>query len=629
MNTIKVERLNDIAILPLDTNGFEKLEPSKKKLAYHLAQAGLWGKMICLDQMSKHNIPLLDSLTDIYSKTEKEDPIHQRLHESLFMLFTHGGIYHTMSGEKITLPLSKEDLNLLSVSYPEQYKIIDYVLNSEDVPAFRTVQNEGIDVVKNSGVNFYEGLTTKEVEEFRKNEYKLEQYGEEIPPFGFNEKLIKNDKGEIKREVISLHGLYGKYVEKIIESLNEALKYTENEKQHNSIAALIEFYKTGDAKLFDKYSIAWTLDQSSEIYFINGLIESYDDPLGIGCTFESLIAFKNPIQTEKVNKIIENIQWFEDNLPIDKSFKKEKANGLSASSITVVSMAGDTSPVLPLGVNLPNSDWIRKKHGSKSVSLANVDSSRSGYESVLREALYLPQYQSIINQYGDLTSGLHTDLHEIAGHGSGKVNPGVNTDVLSTYYSTIEECRADLVALYYIADEKLKEFGVFDSSVNVKEAALAKYIVYLTNGAIAQLRRVKEGNDLTQAHFRNRQLISNWIFNHANPEKVRMIKDNGRYVIEINDLEHVKEMFGVLLAEIQRIKSEGDFEAARDIVLKYGTKVNPIIHKEIVARIAKLNLATVTGFLTPELVEVDNDIIIVQPESFMEQQLRFYKEYKL
>lgn len=622
------ERLNDIAILQLNTEGFDKLDMKQKNLVYHLSQAGLYGKFISLDQGSRHNITLFDSLISLYEKLDNtQSEIKKQLHDSLFTLFAHNGIYHSMSGERLSLPLQLEQLTLIKELEPELVNTIEQLMFKEHIQTFRTVQKDDVDVIALSGGNFYENLTTEEVLNFRKSAYPQIE-NDEVPPFGFNEKIIKTETGEIQRQIISENGLYGKYVKKIIQSLEQSLEYAENEEQHLALSTLIDFYRSGDAKDFDKHCVAWTKDQKSNIYFINGLIESYEDPLGIGCTFESVVAFKNPIQTAKVEKIIENIQWFEDNSPINKAFKKEKATGLSASSVTVVSMAGDTSPTLPLGVNLPNSDWIRSKHGSKSVNLANVASSRSSHEVQLRQALYLDEYQDVIAQYGNLTNSLHTDLHEIAGHGSGKVLEGVNTDSLGAYYSTIEEARADLVALYYMADEKLKDFGVYDNDVNVAQAALAQYVTYLTNGAISQLRRVKLGNDLTQAHFRNRQLISLWVLEHGDSEKVKMITKDSKCYIQINDVEHVKNLFGQLLAEIQRIKSEGDLEAAKNIVMKYGTSVNQTIHQEILSRIEKLNLPNVVGFITPMLVKEENDIVIKHADNFFEQQLALYKQYK-
>lgn len=620
------ERLNDIAILQLETTGFEKLTEKQKNLMYYLAEAGLWGRFISLDQGSEHNIPLYNALITLYEKTEESSSLHKELHDTLFTLFAHNGIYHSMSGEKLPLPLKVETLEQIKEKEPVLVEQIHSILFADKVKQFRTVQTDGVDVIQASGGNFYKNLTTEEVSEFRKNHYPQLQT-DEIPPFGFNERLVKQEDGSIERQVIGLNGLYSQYVDKIIINLEKALEFTENEQQYQSIKTLVDFYKTGDAFDFDKHCVAWTQDQESDIYFINGLIESYEDPLGIGCTFESIVAFKNPLQTAKVNKIIENIQWFEDNLPFDKKFKKDKAVGLSASSITVISMAGDTSPSLPLGVNLPNSDWIRKKHGSKSVNLANVSSSRSSYEIPLREALYLKKYHNVLEQYVNMTNSLHTDLHEITGHGSGKVLEGVSTEVLGTYYSTIEEARADLVGLYYMADPKIKEFGIVDNDINVEEAALAQYVAYLTNGAMGQLRRVELGNDLTQAHFRNRQLIAKWVLENADPSKVSLVQENGLHYVEVNDIHYVRTMFGQLLDKVQTIKSTGDYEGAKELVMNYGTKVDLEIHKEIIQRIDKLNMPKVVGFITPILVEKNNTIIIEQADNFFEQQIALYKKY--
>lgn len=620
------ERFGDIAIVELNTEGFDNLTDIQKKLAYHLSEAGLWGKQIALDQCSRHNLPLMTALVNLYKQTPVENTIKNTLGETLFVLFAHNGIYHTMSGERLTLPLTLEMLEQVKDVSLNDYEVVKAILSDKTIPEFRTVQKAGVDVVKESGMNFYENLTTEEVMAFREANYpKIE--GKKVPPFGFNERLVKQADGSIVRETICETGLHGKYVQEIVKSLRKALEFTESEEQYNAIKTLITCYETGSAEDFDKHCIAWVQDKHSDIYFINGLIESYKDPLGVGCNFESIVAFKDPMQTAKVEKIIEFIQYFEDNLPVDARFKKDKATGLSASSINVVSMAGETSPSLPLGVNLPNSDWIREDYGSKSVTLSNVDSSRNTYDVPLKKALYLARYQDVIDRYGNETGVLHTDLHEIAGHGSCKVLPGVSADDLSTYYSVIEECRADSVALYYVADPKLKEIGVFGEDVNVEEAALAKYVAYLTNGAIGQLRRVKLGNDLTQAHFRNRQIISTWVLEHADKDKISMVVENGAHYIKVEDVQYAQEMFGKLLAEIQRIKSEGDFEAAKALVETYGTKVNQEIHKEVLSRIEKLNLASVVGFITPELNETELSVNISNPDNFLEQKIRFYEKY--
>jgi len=620
------ERFNDIVILQLNTEGFEKLSEKQKNLAYHLAQAGLWGRCISLDQGSEYNLPLMNALIELYGKVDKGSILDKQIHDSLFILFTHNGIYHSTSGEKLPIPLTENALELYKDKEPELVETIKSIWFSNKIKQFRTVQTDGVDVVTQSGGNFYKNLTSDEVKAFRQENYP-QVSGDEIPPFGFNERIVKDTNGVIEREIISENGLYGSYVKQIIESLSKALEFTENKKQHQSISTLIDFYKTGDAFDFDKHCVAWTQDKDSDVYFINGLIESYEDPLGIGCTFESIVAFKNPLQTAKVNKIIDNIQWFENNLPFDKSFKKDKAVGLSASSISVISMAGDTSPSLPLGINLPNSDWIRKKHGSKSVNLENVSSSRSSYEVQLREALFQKKYHSALEKYGTLTNNLHTDLHEIAGHGSGKVLEGVNTEVIGAYYSTIEEARADLVALYFMADKNLKDLGVYDQDINVEEAALAQYVSYLTNGAFGQLRRVDLGNDLTQAHFRNRQLIALWVLDNSDSSKVRLVEENGTHYVEVNDVDYVKNMFGKLLAKVQNIKSTGDFEAAKELVMKYGTKVNQDLHAEIIERIKKLDMPKVVGFVTPMLIEKDNSVVIEQSTNFFEQQMQLHSEY--
>ena len=621
------ERVNDIAVVELNTAGFDGLSEQQKKLAYHLSQAGLWGRYIALDQDSEHNIPLFTALIEVYNSTEEGSDLHTQVKDTLFVLFAHNGLYHSTTGHILPLPLNKDVLETYRATNSEIVDTISHIVFG-DLPTYRTVQADvdengnAVDVVAVSGANFYKGLSIDEVKAYREDNYPKHS-DDEVPPYGFNERLVKTENG-IERQIICENGLYGAQVKNIIHHLTNALEFAENEAQHESIRTLIECYRTGNAKDFDTHCVAWTKDTESDVYFINGLIESYKDPLGIGCNFESIVAFKNPLQTAKVNKIIENIQWFEDNLPFDKQFKKDKAQGLSASSITVVSMAGDTSPSLPLGINLPNSDWIRAKHGSKSVNLDNVATSRSTSEGVLRNELYLPKYQEIIERYGNMAASLHTDLHEIAGHGSGKVLEGRNTDDIGAYYSTIEECRADLVALYYVANPKLKEFGVFDADVVVEDAARAEYVSYLTNGAFGQLRRIDLGKDLTQAHFRNRQLISNWVLEHADKDKVAMIEQDGKTYIEVNDLAHAQELFGKLLAKIQEIKSTADFEGARDLVLTYGTKVDQSLHARFLERINKLDLARVLCFNTPMLVEKDNTIVIEQPSSFFEQQMQLH-----
>lgn len=620
------ERFGDIAVTQLNTEGFEKLNDKQKNLAYYLGQAGLWGRFISLDQGCEHNVNMFKTLIALRKLVSEGSEVYSQVHNSLLMMFAHNGVYHSTTGEKLELPLNQNSLTAFKVEAPELVQYLEDMWFSGAIRQWRTVQKDGVDVVAESGGNFYKGLTTDDVKEWRKKNYPQMQ-GNEVPPFGFNERLYKDAEGNIVREVISVNGLYGEYVRKIVENLESALEFAENEKQLKSLQTLIDFYYSGDAKDFDKHCVAWVEDKDSSIYYINGLIESYDDPLGIGCGFESIVAFKNPIQTAKVEKIIEHIQWFENNMPFDDKFKKEKAVGLSASSVSVISMAGETSPTLPLGINLPNSDWIRGKHGSKSVNLENSASSRSSFEGGLRQAMYLPKYHALMEKNLNLTNGLHTDLHEIAGHGSGKVLDGVNTDVLGEFYSIIEECRADLVALYFMSDEKLQDFGIYDKSVNVPEAAMAQYVAYLSNGAFGQLRRIQSGDELTQAHFRNRQLIALWVLEHADKSKVSLVEKDGNVFVEVNDIGHVKDLFGQLLYKIQAIKSTGDFEQARNLVMTYGTKINKEYQKQIHQRVSMLGMPNTVCFMTPVLTKVGETVQLSQVEGFYEQQEKLFQGF--
>lgn len=629
-----VERFGEVTVLDLDVTGFDKLTSQQKNLAFYLSEAGMWGRFISLQQGSKYNLPILKALLQLQSTQFDNSHLtsKQKIEDYLKLFFAHNGIYHSMSGQKLTVPFNITDLDSLTTDETkEAVEVLTSLLFSDIVLEYRTVQEDGVDVVKTSGGNFYDNLTTEEVKDFRKNAYSIYsvENSEQVPPYGFNERLIKTESG-IQRQVIYKDGLYGEYVQKIIENLTKALEFTENKKQKKSIQTLIKFYETGDAKDFDEHCVAWTKDQDSSVYFINGLIESYEDPLGIGCTFESIVAFKNPEQTAKVEKITQNIQWFEDNMPFADEFKKDKAVGLSASSITVIGMAGDTSPTLPLGINLPNSDWIRKVHGSKSVNLANVASSRSKNDTSLRDELFLPEYIEVISKYMAETNSLHTDLHEIAGHGSGKLANGVSTDVIGAFYSTIEETRADLVGLYYIGSSKLQEIGVIEQDVNLEDYAKAQYISYLTNGVLGQLRRVSLGNNLTQAHFRNRQLISTWVLEKAKDSKVaELVCIDGKHYVKVNDVDGVRVLIGELLKEIQRIKSTGDLEAAKNIVETYGTKVNQEIHKEILDRISKLDIPNVVAFKTPLMIKEGENFTIEFHKDFLTEQLELSKKYMI
>ena len=621
------ERVGDIAISRLDTEGFEALGGGKKRLAYHLAQAGFCGRAITMDQGSRFNLELISAMMELHERAPQGHRLNEIFREDLFTLFAHNGLYHGMSGQRLAPRASRQDLLEARAFAPDAARTVERIWLSSGLPEFRCVQTEGVDGVAASGGNLYQDLTYAEVQAHRAA-LDVERFEGNVPPFGFNQRLSRDSDGSVAVETISVDGLYAPFVRGIVGHLEQALPWAENEQQRESIATLIDFYRSGSAEDFDRHCVAWTKDRDSEIYFINGLIESYDDPLGIGCSFESVVAFKNPEQTAKVARIIDNIQWFEDHMPIEARFKKDKALGLSASSITVVCMAGDAAPTLPLGVNLPNSDWIRREHGSKSVSLANVASARSGSEALMRQALYLPRYQDVLEKHLPTTNNLHTDLHEIAGHGSGKMLDGATGEALGAYYSVVEEARADLVALYFMPDPALKSFGVVEADVDLQDAAMAQYVGYLTGGAFGQLRRVVLGNDLTQAHFRNRQLIALWAIEHADPAKLALVEKNGAAYVEINDLGHVRELFGQLLGAVQRIKSTGDFEGAKNLVMGWGTKVDQGLHSQTLGRIAKLDLPKVQGFLTPELIlDAEGGVTLRQPADFLSQQMELHQRY--
>ncbi len=626
------ERQDDVCVVALDTQGFDLLSPSQKKLAYHLTQAGLWGRRIAQDQGSALHLPLLDALVDLFDQLEPSDPLHPPLQDTLFLLFAHNGIYHSTTGERLALPISRTHLEQCSLPLARTALTL---LFETPTAAFKTVQTEGQDVVAASGSNFYQNLTTAQVQQWRSQHHPSaptanHSHIEQTPPHAFHERLVGLPDGTIERQLLWSQGRHGTLFTRMMQHLTQALAYTENVAQHESIKTLIDSFGSPDPKDFDTHCVAWVKDTESSIFFILGLIESYDDPLGAACTFESIVAFKNPLQTAKVHKIIENIQWFEDHLPFDHAFKKEKAQGLSASSISVIGMAGDASPILPLGVNLPNSDWIRQVHGSKSVNLHNVASGRSVFDTLLRNELYLPQYHSALEQYAHITDSLHTDLHEIAGHGSGKLLPNVSPEALGAYYSTMEEARADLVGLYYIADPMLQHFGIFDPTVDVQQAAIAAYVSYLTNGALGQLRRVTLGNELTQPHMRNRHLIAHYVLSHADPKAVRLVEHaDGKLYIELHDVQHMRRIIGDLLAIVQRIKSTGDAHGAKHLVMTYGTKVHPQHHAQMIARIEKLNIPKTMCFLTPILhLTPEGGVSLAQPSDFLTQQLHLHRTFK-
>lgn len=701
----EVERFGSTAILKLNIEGFNKLSLDKKHLVYHLSQSGLYGRDLYLKQNYEHNHTVKQFLETLYKETKDKykNEQNQKAFENLTLylkdFWVNVGIYNDFSNKILDVFFNKEELQdlikLSEVDFDQSVlSLMDNIFfNPDFTKKFKNIQEDGIDIVSESGGNFYKDLNNEEVKYYRSLFYPK---CDNQPQFGFNSRLVKkehektitqedplyekslfniyskninmleieNNKTDeeisqfleeksaelllleqklkeneknvfyIEEQVIFEQGLYGEHVKKVIKHLELALKHTENENQFKSIKSLIKFYKTGDPKTFDEHSLEWVKDQESEIFFINGLIESYADPKGVACTFESIVAFKNKDKTEKVNKIIENIQYFENNMPVDKKFKKTKATGLSASSVTVAGMSGATSPCLPLGICLPNSDWIREQYGSKSVNLYNVHNSRENSDNDIKEEFFLPEYLDDIIKYGSTSSSLHTDLHEVAGHGSCKNLEGVSNEALDLYYSVIEEARADLVGLYFINDKKLVDFGVLTDDIDLDKFGKSQYISYITNGSLLQLRRVELGANLAQPHLRNRQLICNWVLEQAKEDNcVELVEKNGKMFVVLNDFDKLKNLFGILLGKIQEIKSTGDFNAAKDIVEKYGTLVDYAKHEEVIKRVEKINPPSLYGFTTPIYTPVLNDkgeIIdyeVHQKESFIEDQLYLSKHF--
>ena len=494
----------------------------------------------------------------------------------------------------------------------------------------RVNQSDGEDLVLTSAANYYEGVTQQEAEAFYAAQKKADD--QEPVMYGMNSRLVK-ENGHVYEQVWKVGGMYSSAIEKIISWLQKAEDVAENDAQREVIRLLIEFYRTGDLKLFDAYSIAWLKDTDSLVDFVNGFIESYGDPLGMKASWESIVNFKDMEATHRTETISSNAQWFEDHSPVDARFKKTEVKGVSAKVITAAILAGDLYPSTAIGINLPNANWIRAHHGSKSVTIGNITDAynKAAHGNGFNEEfVYSDAEIKLIDTYADLTDELHTDLHECLGHGSGKLLPGVDPDALKAYGSTIEEARADLFGLYYVADPKLVELKLLSSP----DAYKAQYYTYLMNGLMTQLVRIEPGNTVEEAHMRNRQLIARWVFEKGAADKVvEMVKKDGKTYVVINDYQKVRELFGELLAEIQRIKSTGDFEGARALVENYAVKVDPVLHAEVLERYKKLNLAPYKGFVNPkyELVTDDNgnitDVTVDYSEGYVEQMLRYSKDY--
>ncbi len=632
-----VDRFADIEVLRYTVPGFDSLSLNQKKLVYYLQEAAITGRDIIWDQNCKYNLPIRDMLEGVYTsyKGSKGDENYKAFETYLKQVEFANGIHHHYSMDKFQPGFSREwfaqQVEQAGVK-PDNFEEISEVMFNPEIMAKRVNQADGVDLIATSACNLYGGgITMEEVEDYYA---KLKDPKDPNPiSYGLNSRLVKQPDGTIVEEVYKVGGVYSPYIEKIVALLTEASKYAENEQQKDYIDKLISFYQTGSLKTFDDYSIAWVEDTNSDVDFINGFIESYGDPLGMTGQYESIVNFKNKEASQRTETVSANAQWFEDNSPVDPRFRKPEVKGVSAKVITAAILAGDSYPATPIGINLPNANWIRAAHGSKSVTIENIteayDIAAQG-NGFAEEFVIDEPTRKLMADYGYITDNMHTDLHECLGHGSGRLLPGVDPDALKAHGSTLEEARADLFALYYLADPKLIELGLLDNP----DAYKAEYYKYMMNGLMTQLVRIEPGKDVEEAHMRNRQLIAKWVFEKgADNNVVELVKKDGKTYVQVNDYDALRNLFGKLLAEIQRIKSEGDYEAGRLLVENYAVKVDPDLHKEVLERYNALNIAPYKGFVNPVYtLEKDangeiTDVKVSYTEDFLPQVLRYSKEY--
>lgn len=656
------ERFADIQMLRYELKGFENLSLTQKIYIYCLSKATLLGRDITFDQQGKYNLRIRKTLEAVYRHCEgnRESEDFKAFEVYLKRVWFASGIHHHYGCEKFVPGFSEESFYEMVEAVADEYLplskgqskedllglLVPVIFNPEVMPK-RVNQTDGEDLVQTSACNFYENVSQAEVERFYAR--MKEEGNEQAPSYGLNSKLTKRN-GELVEMKWTEDGLYGAAIKEIVSWLLRAQKYAENEEQKHLIDLLVKYYRTGDLKDFDRYSIAWVQQHEGMIDFINGFIEVYGDPLGLKGTWEGIVEYKDLEATKRTQTISQNAQWFEDHSPVDPRFRKPEVKGVTANVICAAMLGGEEYPASAIGINLPNANWIRQEYGSKSVTIGNLTEAynKAAQGNGFRDEFVIDEDTiSLMNQYEDITDDLHTDLHECLGHGSGQLLPGTDPDALKTYGSTIEEARADLFGLYYVADHKLVELGLTPND----EAYKAQYYGYLMNGLLTQTIRIKEGDKIEEAHMRNRALIAWWVMEHAEGavELVKMdmnyasaedaLKDSEGNIIttktyvKINDYAKLRHLFGELLAEIQRIKSEGDFEAARLLVEKYAVNIDPELHREILARYKKLNLAPYKGFINPKMtLEMDEegeitDVVLDYEESYVDQMLRYSDEY--
>lgn len=639
-----LEQFADIKIMAFQVPGFEELSLKQKKLVYFLSQAALCGRDIIFDQNYKHNLRIRKTLEEILQHYSGDRKVQEFDDFVVYLkrVWFSNGIHHHYSTDKFIPGFKSAYLEVLVKGSPNaDFPLLEgqsmesfleemkQIIFDQHIDAKRISLDSSQDLLMNSACNYYEGVSQLEAEDYYKN---LKDPNDQSPvSHGLNSRLIKVE-GSVKEEVYGLYGRYGKAISQIVKWLEKAKMVAETDGQNAVIGKLIEFYQTGNLASFDDYNVLWVNELDAQVDFVNGFIEVYGDPLGMKASWESVVNFKDIEATRRAEVISGHAQWFEDHSPVDTRFKKKKVMGVSAKVITVAQLGGDCYPSTPIGINLPNADWIRKEHGSKSVTMENItyayDKASQG-SGFLEEFCYSTEEVELAKTYGTFAGNLHTDLHECLGHGSGQLLPGTDPEAIKNYSSALEEARADLFALYYIMDGKMVELGILPTL----DVAKTEYNAYIRNGLMTQLTRVDEGKSIEQAHMRNRQLVARWCYEKGRKDQViEKIKRDKKIFYKINDYSKLRTLFGVLLSEVQRIKSEGDYEAARALVETYGVKVDPVLHKEVKQRFEKLNIAPYGGFINPvlkpklreeEIIEIEID----HSEGYSDQMLRYSREF--
>ena len=630
-----IDRFDDIKVLRYEVPGFENLPLNQKLLVYYLAQATKCGRDILFDQNFKYNLTVRRALEQIYSSYEgdKESADWKAMEKYLKKVWFANGIHHHYSNDKFHPEFSREwfaeQVDKYTKELPIDKSLLLDIIFDENLYAVRLNQTDGVDMVTESACNYYEGVTMAEVEKFYAN--MIDENDPRPISYGLNSKLIKDEEGKIVEKVWKMGGMYSAAIEKIVFWLEKAAQVAE-EPQKSIINALVNYYRTGDLREFDRYNVLWVGDNESNVDFVNGFIEDYGDPLGRKASWEGTVNFMDSLACRRTQIIAANAQWFEDNAPINPAFRKKEVKGVSAKVITVAMLGGDCYPATPIGINLPNADWIRKEYGSKSVTIDNITYAYSkaaqgnGFneEFMLRE-----EDRTRIKEHGKLGDDLHTDLHECLGHGSGQLAPGVKGGELKSYTSTLEETRADLFGLYYLGDPKMVEIGLIPSL----DVAKAQYATYIMNGIMTQFSRIELGKNVEESHMRNRKLIAEWCYEKGKKDNViEWVKKDGKSYIVVNDFDALRKLFGELLFEVQRIKSTGDYEAGRKLVEEYAVKIDPELHKEVLERYGNLGIEPYSGFVNPdyELVEKDGEIVdvkLVSKTDYIEQMMHYSKEW--